>query len=73
LEGGSNQSDNLGATLNLKLLIHFATTGDAFMMEVRGGGKEWPCVCCQVGGVCFCVALFFFVGWGERECQTVTL
>jgi UDP-N-acetylglucosamine pyrophosphorylase len=33
-----SNSDNLGATLDLKLLNHFATTGDAFMMEVR---EDW--------------------------------
>ncbi len=27
-------SDNLGATLDLKLLNHFASSGNAFMMEV---------------------------------------
>jgi len=29
-----SNSDNLGATLDLKLLRHFADKGDAFMMEV---------------------------------------
>jgi hypothetical protein len=37
-----NDSDNLGATLDLKLLSYFASSGKAFMMEV--------CVC-----VCLCV------------------
>ena len=34
-----SNSDNLGATLDLKLLSHFAATGAPFMMEVmRSGG-----------------------------------
>ena len=30
-----SNSDNLGATLDLTLLAHFAGSGDAFLMEVR--------------------------------------
>jgi len=32
-----SNSDNLGATLDLKLLAHFASSGKPFVMEVRSG------------------------------------
>jgi UDP-N-acetylglucosamine pyrophosphorylase len=31
-----SNSDNLGATLDLKLLSYFANSGKAFLMEVGG-------------------------------------
>lgn len=35
-----SNSDNLGATLDTDLLAYFASSGKAFMMEVRARGGE---------------------------------
>ena len=36
-----SNSDNLGATLDTTLLQYFATSGKAFLMEVRGFEKTY--------------------------------
>lgn len=38
-----SNSDNLGATLDLDLLAHFAHSDAGFMMEVRGGAGALDC------------------------------